>query len=509
MTERRDAFDGMNSQTAVGVTWPLELGRRSARAAVAVDGIAKAALLATEAERQVAARVKLAAIRALAADRLLAIATETVEAHQQWCDLIEARVAEGAAAPIDRDVAEVELRQGLAMLTKLRAESAARWAELNAAAGFDSTASFTLSETLEQAVAEVRKSPPALMADALDARADVAAAQAAVEIAEAKTSLARREGGLDLSLNATYMRTASGFPQMFMTPTGGMASPENRMNEFVIGATIMWPWRNRNAGMVAAATAEARTAEFERDALLQTAQAEASAAEIRDIEAGRGLEIYSNGLLTLAAKNRDVITESYALGRVTRFEVITKDDGSAKCRKPTWPHWSKHLKRASCGRRRWEVRDDILTERGQIRGYRSGLRGGRCGRHARGTAAVWARNALGCTDVDAADVIDAGRNGRRGLGAGAHDGVAVVGAGGARRRARRSRRVVGTLRVVACARLRRDERLQAGGRDAGCRRTRDRRVGRAWPDGARGADARRDLQSRAGRSGARVSVGSR
>ncbi|MBP8274911.1 MAG: TolC family protein [Acidobacteria bacterium] len=324
MTERRDAFDGMNSQTAVGVTWPLELGRRSARAAVAVDGIAKAALLATEAERQVAARVKLAAIRALAADRLLAIATETVEAHQQWCDLIEARVAEGAAAPIDRDVAEVELRQGLAMLTRLRAESAARWAELNAAAGFDSTASFTLSETLEQAVAEVRKSPPALMADALDARADVAAAQAAVEIAEAKTSLARRAGGLDLSLNATYMRTASGFPQMFMTPTGGMASPENRMNEFVIGATIMWPWRNRNAGMVAAATAEARTAEFERDALLQSAQAETSAAEIRDIEAGRGLEIYSNGLLTLAAKNRDVITESYAFGRVTRFEVITE-----------------------------------------------------------------------------------------------------------------------------------------------------------------------------------------
>ena len=32
MTEHRDAFDGMNRQTAVGVAWPLELGRRQWRA---------------------------------------------------------------------------------------------------------------------------------------------------------------------------------------------------------------------------------------------------------------------------------------------------------------------------------------------------------------------------------------------------------------------------------------------------------------------------------------------
>jgi outer membrane protein TolC len=324
MMERRDAFDGMNSQTAVGVSWPLELGRRKARVAVTVDAIAETALRANEAERQVSARVRLAAIRALAADRMLAIATETVEAHQQWCTLIEARVAEGAAAPIDRDMAEVELRQGLAGLTKLRSESAARWAELNDAAGFDPSASFTLTETLEQAVAQVRKAPPALMADALDARPDVAALQAAVEVAEAKATLARREGSFDLTLNATYMRTAAGFEQMFMTPTGAMASPESRMNEFVVGATLMWPWRNRNKGMVAAAVAEQKATAFERDAMLLTAQAEVSAAEARDIEAGRGLEIYAGGLLDLAAKNREVVTQSYALGRVTRFEVITE-----------------------------------------------------------------------------------------------------------------------------------------------------------------------------------------
>lgn len=152
---------------------------------------------------------------------------------------------------------------------------------------------------------------------------DVAAAQAAVEIAEAKTSLARRAGGLDLSLNATYMRTASGFPQRFMTPTGGMASPENRMNEFVIGATIMWPWRNRNAGMVAAATAKRARRSSSAMRCCRAHRPRLRRRSIRDIEAGRGSEIYTSGLLTLAAKNRDVITE-LCVGRVTRFEVITE-----------------------------------------------------------------------------------------------------------------------------------------------------------------------------------------
>lgn len=326
MTERRDAFDGMNSQTAVGVSWPLELGRRRGRAVVAINTAAETALAASEQGRQLAARVRLAAIRALAADRLVTIAEQAVESHHQWCDLLEVSVKEGRAAPIERDMAEIELKQGQAAVARLRGEAGARWVEVKQAAGLDPKTPLAFSETLEQAVAAVRKSTPVFLPDVVEGRSDVAEADAAIEVAAAKEDLARREGKLDLKLNATYMRTASGFPQMVMGENGVTVPIANRMNEFVVGATVMLPWPNRNQGMVAAAAAEKKAAEFERETRLLAARAEAASAEARDREAGNALEIYTaGGLLELAAKNLHVVRQSYQLGRISRIEVTMEE----------------------------------------------------------------------------------------------------------------------------------------------------------------------------------------
>lgn len=326
MTERRDAFDGMNRQTAVGVSWPLELGRRRGRTAVAIDTAAQTALAANEQGRQVAARVRIAAIQALAADRLVTLATETVESHHQWCDLLAASVAEGKAAPIERDIAEVELKQGQAALTRLRADAAARWVDVKEAAGLDPKTPLAFSETLEQAVAAVRRAAPMFPPDVVENRADVAEADAAIEVAAAKEDLARREGKLDLTLSATYMRTASGFMQMGMNENGVTVPIANRMNEFVIGATVMVPWPNRNQGMIAAAAAEKKAAEYEREMRLLAARSEAAAAEARDTEAGNALEIYTTGgLLDLASKNLNVVRQSFQFGRISRIEVTMEE----------------------------------------------------------------------------------------------------------------------------------------------------------------------------------------
>jgi outer membrane protein TolC len=47
-----------------------------------------------------------------------------------------------------------------------------------------------------------------------------------------------------------------------------------------------------------------------------------AAAENRDKEAGTALGIYAGGLITEAAHVRDVVRESFALGRATRLEVL-------------------------------------------------------------------------------------------------------------------------------------------------------------------------------------------
>ena len=71
-------------------------------------------------------------------------------------------------------------------------------------------------------------------------------------------------------------------------------------------------WEDSNAGM-------------DREALLFNARAEAMAAEARDREAGKALAIFSDGLLELAAKNLDVIRQSFDLGRVSRAEVSAEE----------------------------------------------------------------------------------------------------------------------------------------------------------------------------------------
>lgn len=326
MTQQRDAFDGMNRQTEIGLSLPLEIGRRSGRTAVAIDQTAQSALAANELERQVAGRVRLAAIRALAAERQVAIAQDTVESHHALCDLLAAKVAEGAAAPIERDMSEVELRQARAALARMRAEAASRWVEVKVAAGLDPSTPLRFSESLEEAVAAIRKTAPPFPPDAVEGRADVAEADVAIEVAAAKEDLARREGRLDLRLTATYMRTKTGFMQLGMNDAGFNVPIQNSMNEFAIGATVMLPWRNRNQGMVAAAQAEKKSAEYERDARLLMARAETAGAEVRDRESANVLEIYTTGgLLELAGKNRDVVRQSYALGRGTRVEVIVEE----------------------------------------------------------------------------------------------------------------------------------------------------------------------------------------
>lgn len=121
------------------------------------------------------------------------------------------------------------------------------------------------------------------------------------------------------------MESRVGFPQFGLTAAGVRTPILDHMKEVVLGATVMLPWPNRNRGAIAAALSEKKAAQWDREALLNTARAEAMAAEARDREAGKALEIYGGGLLELSAKNLDVIRQSFDLGRVSRVEVLSEE----------------------------------------------------------------------------------------------------------------------------------------------------------------------------------------
>jgi cobalt-zinc-cadmium efflux system outer membrane protein len=328
MTSRRDEIGGMNAQTSVGISVPLELGRRGARMAVGDQEVARARLLIEEARRQVASAVRLAAVRAMAGDRLVEIGADLVTSRRQWRDVLAARVTSGLSAPVDRDAAEVDLRLAEIELTKARALAAARWAELKAAAGLDPASPLTLASGLEEVVGAIRRTPiadPQAGGSLTLARPDVREADAAIAVAVAREHLARQDGKLDVSFDATYMHSLAGFPQLGLTAAGAPEPIRNRMNEVMFGATVMLPARNRNQGAIAAAEAGIRAMTAERDARVIGAHAEIESARARDAEAGRALEIWSGGLLPLAAQNLSVARQSYEIGRATRFEVLSEE----------------------------------------------------------------------------------------------------------------------------------------------------------------------------------------
>jgi cobalt-zinc-cadmium efflux system outer membrane protein len=90
------------------------------------------------------------------------------------------------------------------------------------------------------------------------------------------------------------------------------------------GATVTVPVRNRNQGDIAAAQAERRGAILTLDATRLTAETEFAAARVRDEYAQRAVQLYGGGAQTLARQNLAVVEQSFQLGRVTVFDILTE-----------------------------------------------------------------------------------------------------------------------------------------------------------------------------------------
>jgi cobalt-zinc-cadmium efflux system outer membrane protein len=184
----------------------------------------------------------------------------------------------------------------------------------------------SIRDTLDTIVQrESSTSPPATGASSSpDHRADVRQAALRVDLADAKAERAARDGRFDVSLYASYMRMDSGFPQRGLGPLGEFERVLGQFNYIAGGATILLPLFNRNQGDVASAKAERASAAAALDASRLHAEAEVAAARLQYERAREALGLYADGMMTLARQNLTVVGQSYELGRVTVFDVLTE-----------------------------------------------------------------------------------------------------------------------------------------------------------------------------------------
>jgi outer membrane protein, heavy metal efflux system len=322
--ELRREPGGTDSLVSVGLQWPLELFRRHGRIQVADRQVTAAQLTAADRERLLAAEVRAQYGRAVAAIRDADVAAQLAAIVERELDLRRARVDEGAAPSLEADLLAVEVRRLQAERDLALGRADRGVLALKPLLGMDATEPLRLRDSLDALVsAHTLAAPPG--GDAGPARrSDVRAAAERVAVADARLDQAGRDGRIDVSLYAGYMRMDSGFPQLGLSIAGTPERVRGQFHYLTGGATVMLPILNRNQGSVAAARAERRSAEEQRRAIELAAGAEVAAATARARQAQRALEAYGHATRDLARRNLDVVRQTFDLGRMTVFDVLTE-----------------------------------------------------------------------------------------------------------------------------------------------------------------------------------------
>jgi cobalt-zinc-cadmium efflux system outer membrane protein len=355
--EHRGEPGGTDALTTVSVEWPLDLFRRSGRVGTADRSVAVLQFGAEDRERVLVADVRMQYGVAVAAIRDMAVAEDLLSAARRQLDLVRARVEAGSTPPLDRDLLDVDVRRldAASLVAIGRADVAL--VRLKQLLGMAPSEPLRLRDGLDTLVASIATARAAVATVTSSDRPDVRGAEARVTLADARIDQARREGRADISLFGSYMRMDNGFPQQGIGPAGALERVRGRFNYVAAGATVSLPLLNRNQGQVAAAQAERLGAEARREAIDLAARAEVAAAEARDAQAQRAVQVYGGGVRDLARRNLDVVRQTFELGRATVFDVLAEQR--------RWLEIEQGYTAAA--REAWEARVAVTRARGETR----------------------------------------------------------------------------------------------------------------------------------------------
>lgn len=317
----RREVGGMDRMTDASVTLPLELFRRGPRVAMAEAAVGEAA---AEARRTMLAselEVRRAYGAVLAARRRAEIARELEATARTTFELLAARVTEGAAPELDRDLARVELDRMSARRQFAEAERDAAAVGLSAAVGVPRVdAAGTLeAAVIAAAVDAIAAHDPAV---AITDHPDVVAAEARVRGREAEIVRLRSEGRWDMSLSVGYVQMRSGFPFEAFDGFGQLRGIEATFHNASASAMLMVPLFNRNQGAVAAGVAERDAARAGAAGAAIAVEAERSRTRVELRAALNIAARYRKTIVPQAVRNLDTITKRYDLGRGTLFDVL-------------------------------------------------------------------------------------------------------------------------------------------------------------------------------------------
>ena len=306
--------------TTIGFSVPLELaGQRGRR----ID-LARAELEASEAdvadrERRLASEVRLAYIETLAALRELEVTQSLYSLDVETARVVEARVEEGDAAPLELNLlrAEVDRLRARRALVEGRLQASAT--RLKQLVGMSPDEQLRLREAL---MAPLLPDPPASLEAAVDlavrTRPDLRFARLSEMVALAGYRLVKAQAAPQVTAFVKYSDVLGTFDE---TPIGGLT---DRDRIFGFGVSVTLPIFNRNQGAKAEAQLEITQAQRRREFTESVVRAEVTAAYRRYEAAQVSVQTYERGVIERSEQNVQTMRAAYQVGAFRVTELLTE-----------------------------------------------------------------------------------------------------------------------------------------------------------------------------------------
>jgi outer membrane protein, heavy metal efflux system len=307
-------------ETMVGISLPLELGGKRQRR---ID-LARAEFEATEAdvadrERRLANAVLAAHSEALAALHELSITEELNTVDVEGVRVVEARVSEGDAAPLELNLLRVEVDRLRSRRSLIEGRLRAAMLKLQSLAGMPLDRPLRLRESLP---AIVPVEPPGSLESAIETalriRPDLKLARLEEEVAQAGMRLARAQAAPDLSLFTRYGINRS---TIDTTPIGPLTDLDRLLS---FGVSITLPIFNRNQGAKTEAATAITQAQRRREFVEQVVRAEVMSAYARYHAASNALATFERGVIARSNENIRVIRGAYQIGGFRITELLNE-----------------------------------------------------------------------------------------------------------------------------------------------------------------------------------------
>jgi cobalt-zinc-cadmium efflux system outer membrane protein len=309
------------SDFSAGISQTFELGgKRRRRVAVAELNLQQVRFEVAALERRVAAEIRTAYTRAVAAARQLDVTERLLGADNELVRATEARLREGDVAPLDSNLVKVENDRLRIQQIDARSELEMALLEIRGLVGLDVADPIRLAPQSER--------PPRLdlalsdlTATALRERADLQAAVIGERLGTARIDLARSQAVPDVAASVRYSRS-KGLVDLPENLGGGDLTDTD--SELTFGVSIGLPVFNRNQGEIASAVGEREQARRQREFLEATIKRDVAVAYRQYRAAAEKLVLYATQILPRAEANLQTVRTAYGAGEFSVFEVVNE-----------------------------------------------------------------------------------------------------------------------------------------------------------------------------------------